>query len=122
MLQNPLSAFDDKRMLVTILEGKLNGSLNFTNHHNNLNYLGKQLFQFAVINTERNAQKLKLQSEKLASLNPLQVLERGYSAAFNLDGTVIKSVDELEEGALFDLRVKDGSIRAKSMGEKAEDR
>ncbi|MDD4164202.1 MAG: exodeoxyribonuclease VII large subunit [Eubacteriales bacterium] len=122
VLQNPLSAFDDKRMLVTILEGKLNGSLNFTNHHNNLNYLGKQLFQFAVINTERNAQKLKLQSEKLASLNPLQVLERGYSAAFNLDGTVIKSVDELEEGALFDLRVKDGSIRAKSMGEKAEDR
>lgn len=115
VLQNPLTSFDDKRMLVARLEEKMNKTFDFTTLYNNLVYLKQQLTQRAFISTERKAQRLKIQSEKLSSLNPLSVLDRGYSAAFKPDGTVIKSITDLAQGELFDLRVHDGSIHAKAM-------
>lgn len=115
VLQNPLTAFDERRMTVARLEEKLSGTFNFTILHSNLNYIEQRLKQLVVINTERQSQRLKIQSEKLLSLNPMSVLERGYSAAFKPDGTVIKSVADLGSGELFDLRLHDGKIHAKSV-------
>jgi len=115
VLQNPLTSFDDKRMTVSRLEEKLCGAFDFTVLHNNLTYLEKQLTQLAVLNTERQSQRLKIQSEKLLSLNPLSVLDRGYSAAFKPDGSVIKNISDLNKGELFDLRLHDGNVRAKTV-------
>lgn len=115
VLLNPLASFDDKRMNLARLEEKLNSTFDFPAMRNNLNSLKDRLYRIENINIERSAQKLKLQSEKLASLNPLSVLERGYSAAFKSDGTVIKSATDLKEGDVFDLRFHDGSVKAQAV-------
>jgi exodeoxyribonuclease VII large subunit len=65
---------------------------------------------------EREKLKLVTQSEKLKSLNPLAVLERGFSVAFTADGRAVKSVDELPEGTEFNLRLSDGNISAVAKG------
>lgn len=115
VLQNPLTSFDDKRMTLARLEEKLCGAFDFTLLRNNLTYLDKRFAQLAVINTERKSQQLKIQSEKLLSLNPMSVLERGYSAAFKSDGTVIKSTDDLKTDDTFDLILHDGTVHAKTL-------
>ena len=102
-------------MKLARLEEKLNITFNFTITRNTIVNLEDRLLRIQDINTERLAQKLKLQSEKLSSLNPMSVLERGYSAAFRPDGTVIKSVSDLKEGDVFDLRFHDGSIKAETV-------
>lgn len=115
VLQNPLASFDDKRMNLARLEEKLNGTFDFNAMRNNLTTLTDRLYRIQNINTERFAQRLKIQSEKLVSLNPMSVLERGYAAAFGPDGTVIKSVSDLKEGDVFDLRLHDGSVKAQTV-------
>lgn len=49
---------------------------------------------------------------KLYALNPMSVISRGYSAVFDEHGNVIKSVDDMSEGSMVNLRVSDGSAVA----------
>lgn len=49
------------------------------------------------------------QAAKLDALSPLQTLSRGYSIPTKEDGTVIRSVKDMEKGIEFTLRMKDGS-------------
>ncbi len=49
---------------------------------------------------------------KLNALSPLAILTRGYAVA-SLEGKVVKETKELPEDAAFDLRLSDGSIKAK---------
>ncbi|HAN22039.1 MAG: exodeoxyribonuclease VII large subunit [Clostridiales bacterium GWF2_36_10] len=118
VLQNPYTSFDDKRMILARLEEKLVSSFDFNTTRSDLTYLEKRLTQLAVINTERNSQRLKIQSEKLLSLNPMSVLERGYAAAFRPDGTVIKNIDDFKKGMSFNLRLHDGTVHAKTLSTK----
>lgn len=46
---------------------------------------------------------------KLDALSPLQTLSRGYSIPTKDDGTVIRSVKEMNTGTQFTLRLKDGN-------------
>ncbi|HOJ47305.1 MAG TPA: exodeoxyribonuclease VII large subunit [Bacillota bacterium] len=115
VLQNPLASFDDKRMNLARLEEKLYGVFDFPAMRKNVNDLADRLSRIENIILERASQKLKLQSEKLLSLNPLSVLERGYSAAFRLDGTVIKNASDVAAGERFDLRFRDGVVRAQTV-------
>lgn len=115
VLQNPLSAFDDKRMALSMLEEKLSKVFDFDFLKNNLSYLEERLINIQKQNTERMSQNLKVQQEKLSSLNPLSILERGYAAAFKPDGSVIKSTSDLEKGEIFNLKLNDGSISAETI-------
>ncbi len=49
---------------------------------------------------------------KLESLNPLAILARGYGAAFDKDGKIIKSIDQINSGDIFTLRLSDGEMEA----------
>lgn len=51
---------------------------------------------------------------KLDALSPLKTLTRGYSI-IQKDGKVIKSVDQLQKDDELDIRLTDGSTRAKVM-------
>ncbi len=70
---------------------------------------------------ERTAQtmlkshKLELESlsQRLANLNPTNVLKRGYAIVTHYpDGPVISHVEQVGEGDKVQIRVQDGSIKA----------
>lgn len=92
VLQSPKSYFDDRRMALAREEERL-----------------CSLFESRL---ERERMKLFAQSEKLNSLNPLSVLNRGFSVAFGADGKAIKSVEELPSGTEFELMLSDGTAKA----------
>lgn len=94
VLQSPQSYFDDRRMTLARDEERL----------------------YSVIGTRLEREKMKLyaQSEKLKSLDPLSVLGRGFSVAFDSEGRAIRSVTELPSGTEFELMLKDGKIAATS--------
>ena len=96
VLQSPKGYFDDRRMALAREE--------------------ERLYRILENRLEREKLKLVTQSEKLKSLNPLAVLERGFSVAFTADGRAVKSVDELPEGTEFNLRLSDGNVSAVAKG------
>lgn len=51
-------------------------------------------------------------SGKLASLNPMAVLERGYAVVFHPDGQVVRSVNQIETGLEIQVKVSDGKFTA----------
>ena len=52
------------------------------------------------------------QTGKLQALSPLSVIARGYSAAFDASGTLVKSIREVKPGDSVNVRVHDGIIEA----------
>ncbi len=50
---------------------------------------------------------------RLNALNPLAILERGYSVSFNEKGDIIKNVRQLSEGDLIRTRLHKGSLVSK---------
>ena len=59
------------------------------------------------------ANQLSVISSKLAALNPMAVLSRGYAAVFDGDGKVINSVGTLKMGDDIIFKVSDGEAKAK---------
>lgn len=53
---------------------------------------------------------------KLDALSPLKVLSRGYSIA-EVDGKVIKSVNDISNGDKFKLKLSDGTLNCQAVGE-----
>lgn len=92
VLQSPKSYFDDRRMTLARDE--------------------ERLFTTVGTRLERERMKLYAQSEKLNSLNPLSILGRGFSVAFDADGKAIKSVEQLPAGTEFELMLSDGTKTA----------
>jgi exodeoxyribonuclease VII large subunit len=54
--------------------------------------------------------QLNLSAEKLAMLNPLGVLARGYGIIRSQDGQIIKNVVEVRPGQQLEVRLHDGSL------------
>lgn len=50
--------------------------------------------------------------DKINSLNPLSILELGYSAIINKDGKIIKSVNNLKVGENVKIIIRDGIVNA----------
>lgn len=61
---------------------------------------------------EARRSRLGLVAGKLDALSPLATLARGYAVPRSPDGTALGSVADFEEGAPFDLMVRDGVVRA----------
>ena len=53
---------------------------------------------------------------KLDALSPLKVLSRGYSIA-EVNGKVIKSVNDISNGDKFKLKLSDGAVNCQAVGE-----
>ena len=54
--------------------------------------------------------------ERLRSLNPLAVLQRGYAVVRRADGTVVSRVAQVEVGQDLNVRVSDGQVDARVLG------
>ncbi len=61
---------------------------------------------------EQKRFSLQNQIAKLDALSPLKTLSRGYSAAYNKDGTLISSARDAVSGGEFSLRFHDGEKNA----------
>jgi len=70
----------------------------------------------AVRQCDRKLHELRIQQEKLNSLNPLAVLSRGFALAVGEDGNVVRTADDLPKGTPFRVRLADGSVGAVSEG------
>jgi exodeoxyribonuclease VII large subunit len=57
-------------------------------------------------------------TSKLDARSPLKVLTRGYAMAQKRDGTILKTVSQVEIGDRIHITVQDGSIAATVMDRK----
>jgi exodeoxyribonuclease VII large subunit len=108
---------------------------NLDNQHSRLEMAGRSLQRSSpiwLINNERqrldnrqqslersSAHLLQLRSarlqgstQRLAALNPLAILQRGYAIVEHQDGTIISSVTQVHSGENIAIHVKDGSFNA----------
>ena len=92
VLTSPQAYFDDRKQQILSLEERLNRAL--------------------VVSSDRKNQKLQLQAEKLRSLNPLAILDRGFSVALKEDGTILRTPTDVESGEAFTLRMAKGEMKA----------
>ena len=63
-----------------------------------------------IFNQKSNFEILK---EKLQTLNPSQILNRGYSITFDSSGNVITDSDAVTDGELIETKVQKGSIKSR---------
>lgn len=85
-------------------------------HLQNISLLKTKLQNSAMQNYNKKFQSISAIGSKLEALNPVSVLQRGYSIT-EKNGKIISSVKELKTDDEFDLILKDGKISAKVTGE-----
>lgn len=54
--------------------------------------------------------QLSTMQKSLSSLNPLSILERGYALVSQVDGRLVRSIQQVKPGDPLSVRVKDGSF------------
>ena len=91
-LSSPKNTVEDKKMAVISVSERLEKEIKYV--------LGLKSADLSRV------------SASLSALNPLSVLGRGYSAVFDSDGKVIKSVNDTEKDKAIALKMSDGSILA----------
>lgn len=101
-LTTPMNFIDDKRMMLSMAEEKLAARME------------KVL--------ERKKALLGATTAKLDALNPLAVVSRGYSAVFDDDGKLIKSVEQVKVGQTVSFMLTDGKISAEIKTVEREER
>ena len=92
VMQDPMNLLDDKKMALLMAERALQSRME------------------AVI----AAKKLRFQRDaaKLEALNPLSIITRGYSAVFDENNALIKSISQIKEGEHISFMLTDGTVRA----------
>ena len=71
--------------------------------------------------TERRKSRLCALAGQLNALSPLAVMQRGFGAAFDTEGRLIKTASALPAGKRFTLRLSDGTVNAVSDGIRADE-
>ena len=92
VMQDPMNLLDDKKMALLMAERALQSRME------------------AVL----AAKKLRFQRDaaKLEALNPLSIITRGYSAVFDENNALIKSISQIKEGKSISFMLTDGTVRA----------
>lgn len=93
VLASPQAYLDDKRMGLAQTEERLHRAMD--------------LF------LERRAQQLHVLEEKVRTLNPLAVLERGYAVVYDEAGGILRDASALAPGDRFTVRLAEGTLRGR---------
>jgi exodeoxyribonuclease VII large subunit len=59
-----------------------------------------------------NRATLALAEARIASLDPVRLLSRGWSLTTSADGTIVRSVRDVDVGDTITIRISDGSLRS----------
>jgi len=97
-LQTPTGYLDQKQQQLVFLKNRMTSAQN------------------QIIS--KNTQRYIAVTAKLDAMSPLKVLTRGYSMSQKEDGTVIRSVDQVEPGERITVSLSDGKLSATVMGKK----
>lgn len=92
-LTDPKNFIDDRRMALDMLESRLCDKIKI------------------AVDFKRS--RFASACAKLDALNPLSVISRGYSAVFDENKTLIKSVDQVKRDEVISFMLTDGKITAK---------
>ncbi|WP_164668654.1 exodeoxyribonuclease VII large subunit [Virgibacillus doumboii] len=116
-----------------LLKGKhdaiksLNARIAAQHPNQQLNYSAKELKQLTKQNNhfmnkivEQKTIRLRNVIEKLALLNPLETMKRGYAIPYNESGDIIKSTNNVNENDQIVVRVSDGTLECHVMEVKEE--
>lgn len=74
--------------------------------------LKNRLVSAQIQSVEQKRRRFVEQTAKLDAMSPLKVLTRGYSMAQTADGTVLRSVNQVEIADKIEITVADGSVSA----------
>ena len=77
--------------------------------------LDRRISRCMEIKLELASQKLGAVSSRLAALNPMNVLARGYSAVFDEGGAVVSSAKKVKKDDELTLKFADGNVRVKAL-------
>lgn len=80
-------------------------------HRLNVDARLKNAVDSAKMNVMRKRKDFVEVCAALDALSPLSVMHRGYAIPLDDDRNVLKSIDEMNSGKEFDLKMKDGEIR-----------
>lgn len=119
VLTNPLAYSEIREQKLDTIISRLNSYIvhkldKESNRYQNIisNHILKNPSELFIKNTN----SLELIINKLELLNPLNVLSKGYSLS-SVNGKVIKSVNDVKENDLVDIRLIDGNIKTIVKGE-----
>ncbi len=113
-LQNPENLINEKRIITDALNDKLNRSIEkiVDGLDVQINNIKSSLSTEIRLKYEAKYREYATLTAKLEMLNPMAVISRGYSAVFDDNNKLIKSVDDVEVGDNFNIRLTDGEIAA----------
>ncbi len=117
-LREAQTTLEAKKKALTILspEGKLE------RNRKELTYLAEGTERAILAILAREKARLSASVEQLGALNPLAILQRGYSAVRNEQGRMIGSVGELALGQSVEIMMRDGVALAEIRQTRREDR
>ncbi len=101
VLKSPLASFESRKKALELLQNRLVAAQN------------REL--------SRKRQRFVAQVSKLDAMSPLKVLMRGYAVAAREDGSIIRSVADVQPNDPITVRVSDGSIQASVTGGKGNE-
>ena len=113
-LQSPQYLIDDKRMyldhlselMASAIERQVERRKNELDRHSTVMRSHTQLMF-----EQRKHSYIRL-TAKLEALNPMAIISRGYSAVFDSDDKLIKSIDDISVGDGISVRLADGTLSA----------
>ena len=79
-----------------------------------LELLGERIPRIMTARIERARSRLAVQAGRIEGLSPLAALSRGFAVPLNSDGRILRSVQGFAKGSEFRLRIRDGSIHART--------
>ncbi len=82
-----------------------------------LETLGQRLTLAITTRRERSADRISAAERELRAINPLRVLDRGFSVTLAADGTAVRSAISVKPGDRLTTRVADGEIRSVAEGQ-----
>ncbi|WP_162163983.1 exodeoxyribonuclease VII large subunit [Acholeplasma hippikon] len=99
--------------MVTILSKRLlNPSEKLLNFKDRLNHLSIQMDQLYKNQIMKKTYELQRQTEKLKSVNPLAIMERGFGLVTK-ENKVLTSVKDIRVDDFIDIELKDGKVSTK---------
>ncbi|MBR6514274.1 MAG: exodeoxyribonuclease VII large subunit [Clostridia bacterium] len=117
LLQSPINLVEDKRIHTEYLREKLYLTMQqaIAKRQNSLSSIELSLNNDMRFVYERSKTSYVRLTAKLEVLNPMSVISRGYSAVFDGDGALVKSVADISVGDKLNLNVSDGIIVAEAL-------
>jgi len=116
-------ALEKDRMQLLVKEAQLRNSIpvNLSRHRIALEGRSAKLFRSAEGMVSDYQSQLGLSASRLSDLSPLSVIARGYGLARGEDGSIVKSVSQVEPGDGLTVQLADGELRARVESKKRID-